>query len=103
MWEHSPHNLIKIKHSSYQTSIISFYCAQNISMTEVQAETGIPTPIPAEAPLPHRKVIRQWLKPITGRTTPIAVVLLLMDWVVFAALIAGTILLEAWWAKLLCS
>ena len=61
-----------------------------------------PDPIPASEPLPHRKVIRDWLKPIVERRTATGIALLVLDWCLFAALMAGTVLLAAWWAKLLC-
>ena len=60
-----------------------------------------PEPVPAGVPLPHRKVIRGWLAPIVERRTALAVFLLAVDLVIYAALMAGTVLLEAWWAKLL--
>ena len=69
----------------------------------VAASASSERPIPAGAPLPHRKVIRGWITPLAERRTAIAVFLLVLDWVIFAALIAGTILLQAWWAKLLCA
>jgi acyl-lipid omega-6 desaturase (Delta-12 desaturase) len=61
-----------------------------------------PEPIAPGAPLPHRKVIRGWLTPIAERRTAIAVFLLVLDMVVFSALIAGTVVLDNGWFKLLC-
>jgi omega-6 fatty acid desaturase (delta-12 desaturase) len=61
-----------------------------------------PDPIPANQPLPHRKVIRSWLTPIVERRTARAIALLALDWSIFAALMVATVLLSAWWAKLLC-
>jgi omega-6 fatty acid desaturase (delta-12 desaturase) len=58
-------------------------------------------PIPPHEPMPHRKVMREWLIPLAERTTLRAIVLLLVDYVLWAALMAGTVLFEAWWAKLL--
>jgi fatty acid desaturase len=51
--------------------------------------------------MPHRKVMREWLIPLSERTTLRAIVLLVVDYVLWAALMAGTVLFEAWWAKLL--
>lgn len=65
--------------------------------------TSRPTPVPADAPLPHRKEIRSWLKPFTERKTLLAIALLVVDWAVFAALIAGSIFFTPWWAKLICA
>lgn len=62
----------------------------------------LPEPIPAGQPLPHRKVIRGWLAPIVERRTARAVALLMLDWIAFAAFMAGTALLVNVWAKLLC-
>ena len=51
--------------------------------------------------MPHRKVMREWLIPLSERTTLRAIVLLVVDYVLWAALMAGTVLFESWWAKLL--
>jgi omega-6 fatty acid desaturase (delta-12 desaturase) len=59
-------------------------------------------PIAQDQPLPHRKVIREWLIPLSERTTLRAFVLLAIDYALFFALIAGTVALDAIWAKLLC-
>ncbi len=59
-------------------------------------------PIPPGQPLPHRKVIRQWLIPLSERTTARAVFLLLLDLALWLAATAGTVLLAPLWAKLLC-
>ena len=59
-------------------------------------------PIPPGQPLPHRKVLREWLIPLSDRTTFYALVLLVLDLSIWAGLLAGTVLLDAWWAKLLC-
>jgi len=63
--------------------------------------TTIKPILPGE-PMPHRKVMREWLIPLAERTTLLAFVLLLVDYALWAALLAGTVLLDAWWAKLLC-
>lgn len=52
--------------------------------------------------MPHRKVIRSWLVPLAKRDTWHAFVLLLIDYAIWLALIAGTVYFEAIWAKLLC-
>ena len=53
--------------------------------------------------MPHRKVIREWLVPLSERVTLRALLLLAMDFAIWAALLTGTVLFEAWWAKLLCA
>jgi omega-6 fatty acid desaturase (delta-12 desaturase) len=60
-------------------------------------------PIAPDAPMPHRKFIRQWLIPLAERTHWHAFALLTLDYVLFAALIAGAVVLEAWWAQTLCA
>ena len=60
------------------------------------------TPIPAHAPLPHRKTLRQWLIPLSERTTARAIFLLALDYALLAGALAGTVLAAAWWTKLLC-
>jgi omega-6 fatty acid desaturase (delta-12 desaturase) len=47
-------------------------------------------------------VIRSWLLPLSQRTTLRALYLLVFDYVLFAGLLAGTVLLTPVWAKLLC-
>ena len=71
-------------------------------MSESTSAASSPEPIPLGQPLPHRKVIRGWLTPIAEQRTAMGIVLLAVDWAVFLALIVGTVLLDAWWAKLLC-
>lgn len=61
-----------------------------------------PEPIAPGAPMPHRKIIRSWLTPLAERRTGLGVVLLLLDLAIYAALLVGTVVLSAWWAKLLC-
>ncbi len=59
-------------------------------------------PVPLGAPLPHRKIIRQWLAPLSQRTTGRALLLLALDALLWLAALAGVVLLDAAWAKLLC-
>ena len=59
-------------------------------------------PIPLDQPLPHRKTLREWLIPLYERSTVRALVLLVLDYALFFALITATVLLESVWAKLLC-
>lgn len=61
------------------------------------------TPLPPEAPLPHRKIIRSWLIPISQRTTVRALVMLAIDYLLFGALLTGTVLLKPIWLKLLAA
>ena len=66
------------------------------------AQTAAPIlPIPLGQPLPHRKVLRQWLEPLIERTTARALVLLAVDYALLAGALTATVLLGAWWAKLL--
>ena len=59
-------------------------------------------PIPLSEPMPHRKVIREWLIPLSNRVTVRALALLLLDFAIWGAFLAGTVYFEAIWAKLLC-
>jgi omega-6 fatty acid desaturase (delta-12 desaturase) len=65
----------------------------------------MPTPIRSAnpSPVPHRKVLRQHLQAFESKRTAIAFLLLLVDIGVYAAFMSGIILLELWWAKLLCA
>ncbi|MEY5099949.1 MAG: Delta(12)-fatty-acid desaturase [Pseudomonadota bacterium] len=62
-----------------------------------------PAPIAPGAPLPHRKVIREWLIPLAQRNTWRAFALLMLDYSLWFALTAGTVYFDAVWAKLLCA
>ncbi len=58
-------------------------------------------PVLPDAPMPHRKDMRQWLAPLVGRHTLLACVLLAWDGLLFLACMAGIVLLSPAWAKLL--
>ena len=60
-------------------------------------------PLHPDEPLPHRKVIRSWLLPLAERTTVRALVLLALDYLLFGALLTGTVLLKPIWLKLLAA
>lgn len=62
----------------------------------------LPIPLPPQAPLPHRKVLRGWLLPLAQRVTLRAFALLAFDYALLASALAGTVMLAPWWAKLLC-
>jgi acyl-lipid omega-6 desaturase (Delta-12 desaturase) len=64
--------------------------------------TSLPTPLPPDAPLPHRKTLRSWLIPLCTRSTLRACALLALDCTALLAAFAGSVLLDALWAKLLC-
>jgi omega-6 fatty acid desaturase (delta-12 desaturase) len=66
-------------------------------------QLDLPAPLAPDAPLPHRKTIRSWLAPIAQRSTVRALGLLAFDLCLFAALVAGTVLCNAWWLKLVCA
>ncbi|MCW5648661.1 MAG: fatty acid desaturase [Ramlibacter sp.] len=59
-------------------------------------------PLTPEQSLPHRKIIRQWLTPLVGRTTAWPVLLLLTDTALLLLCLTGTLALEPLWARLLC-
>jgi omega-6 fatty acid desaturase (delta-12 desaturase) len=64
-------------------------------------ELDINQPIPAGEPIPHRKVIRTWLTPLTERVVVKAILLQILDTVILTAGIIGTVYFESIWAKLL--
>ncbi len=51
--------------------------------------TNLEQPIPVNEPMPHRKVIREWLVPLSDRVTFGAIVLLLLDYAIWAWVMAG--------------
>jgi omega-6 fatty acid desaturase (delta-12 desaturase) len=53
-------------------------------------------PIAIEQPMPHRKIIREWLIPLADRNTALALVLLVADLSIWGALMvmAGVILVN---------
>ncbi len=61
-----------------------------------------PQPLAPEAPLPHRKTIREWLVPMSSRTTLRAFILLVLDFGLLSAAMAGVVGLASAWAKLAC-
>ena len=60
-------------------------------------------PLSIDEPLPHRKVIRSWLIPLNVRSTPRAIALVLIDYALLVACLAGVVVLKAVLAKTLCS
>ncbi|MDW5441023.1 fatty acid desaturase [Polaromonas sp. SM01] len=64
--------------------------------------SAAPQPLPTEADLPHRKVIRAWLLPLAERSSWRALVLLAVDYALLAALLGGVVGLDAVWLKVLC-
>ncbi|HSW20677.1 MAG TPA: fatty acid desaturase [Ramlibacter sp.] len=59
-------------------------------------------PLPLHAPLPHRKTLREWLTPLSTRTTARALALLTLDYALLLCALAGATLLAPVWLKLLC-
>ena len=58
-------------------------------------------PVPPDAPLPHRKIIRSWLTPLSQRTTLYPILLLIFDYVLLFAALSATVYFSHWAAKLL--
>jgi omega-6 fatty acid desaturase (delta-12 desaturase) len=58
-------------------------------------------PVPPDAPMPHRKVIRSWMLPITERNTALAITLVVFDLILYAIAMSAIVWLEPWWAKLI--
>jgi omega-6 fatty acid desaturase (delta-12 desaturase) len=64
--------------------------------------TAVPQPLSPQEPLPHRKVIREWLTVFEHKQTLTAFLLLAFDFGIYFALMAGVVWFEAWIWKLLC-
>ena len=47
-------------------------------------------------------MLRSWLTPLSKRSTLHAVLLLAFDYLLLLAAVSGTVLMQAWWAKLVC-
>ncbi len=63
--------------------------------------TMTPQSIAPHEPLPHRKVIREWLIPLSKRITAYPIALLVLDYSLLLAALAGVVLFAPVWAKLL--
>jgi len=64
-------------------------------------EIDMNQPIPAGEPIPHRKLIRSWLTPLTERVVVKAILLQILDTVILTAGLIGTVYFESIWVKLL--
>lgn len=69
---------------------------------DVPATAAAPVPIAPGAPMPHRKIIRGWLIPLVTRVTLYPILLLIFDYALLAAALAGTVFFGHWAAKLAC-
>lgn len=63
---------------------------------------SLPPPLDADAPLPHRKVIRSWLLPLSRRSSWRALSLLAIDYGLLALLLAGVVVFDSLWAMTAC-
>ena len=70
-------------------------------MSANTVEATLDQPIPVGQPIPHRKVIRSWLTPLTERAVMRAIVLQIIDTVILTAGIVGTVYFESVLVKLL--
>lgn len=59
-------------------------------------------PVPLVAPMPHRKVMRSWLIPLSQRSTRRALVLLTLDYALLIGSLAGAVLFTPVWLMLVC-
>lgn len=57
-------------------------------------------PIPPDTPLPHRKTLREWLSPLAARTSAYPIFLLMVDYALLIAVLAGVVLAEGLILKL---
>jgi len=51
----------------------------------------MPNPLPQPVPIPHRKIIRSWLLPVSARSTPRALALAALDLSLFVLTIGATL------------
>ena len=58
-------------------------------------------PIPISEAMPHRKVLRSWLQELIERSTPRALLLIVVDYLIYFALMAGAIAAPHWTLRLL--
>jgi omega-6 fatty acid desaturase (delta-12 desaturase) len=65
----------------------------------LMSDLEIVAPLPPDAPLPARRILRDWLTPMTQRDTARAVRLVLMDFVWFGLTLGGTLLIRNDWLK----
>lgn len=62
---------------------------------------NLPAPLPEGAPLPSRKAMRDWIIPLAQRTYVMPIYLLIQDYILFFAAIAGTVYFDNFFLKLL--
>ncbi|WP_033354998.1 fatty acid desaturase [Burkholderia ubonensis] len=60
------------------------------------------TPVRADAPMPHRKVIRSWLVPFAAREIVRPILLLVLDYLLLFAAFAGALLIPSIVGKVVC-
>lgn len=60
-----------------------------------------PNPVVSRQPIPHRKQLREWLAPLSARSTARAVALLVLDYTLLLLALTATVWLDAGWAKAL--
>ena len=58
-------------------------------------------PIPEGLPIPHRKIIRSWLAPLSHKETIKAIILQILDTLILTGAIVATVTVENFWLKLL--
>ncbi len=68
--------------------------------TTTTNQTSFDTPIPEGLPIPNRKIIRSMIEPFANKQTVKAISLLVADIVIWFALIAGTVLIENLFVKI---
>ncbi|MGZ5269815.1 MAG: fatty acid desaturase [Ramlibacter sp.] len=73
-----------------------------LSATAIPSPMTDLQPLPPDAPLPHRKVLRQWLQPLSAKGTARALALLALDYALLAAALAGAVRVGPAWAQLAC-
>lgn len=77
------------------------FALKKVVMSANTVETTIEHPIPVGQPIPHRKVIRSWLTPLTERAVMRAIFLQIVDTLILTAGIVGTVYFESILVKIL--
>ncbi len=93
--------LIRCRLSSRLAPLPASLAMQHLSDIDTAPPVQWPQPLPPEAPLPHRKVIRSWLVPLVERTTAYAVLLLCLDYLLLGTALAAAVFFKPLWLKLL--
>lgn len=72
----------------------------SLNVAKASSDPGL-MPLGLDSELPHRKIIRSWLEPMAKSQTFRAIALLIFDATLWLGLIAGTLIVDSFWLKIL--